>query len=189
MKLVFPDETTSNKAMVELESTELSGTHTVKSEAKIKPKISLTYVPDEIDDSDIMELIKEKSNDKTPWVDKGETMRILFSKKSLDDCKTVILAVTPKLCSVIKNQNDPIYIQFSRCRVFDHDWANRCGHCMRFLHKTQQCRYFKPTCGYCGDDRLTKNCIKRDNPKCANCLSNSKEDTGHPAFSKNCPRL
>ncbi|KAK3868153.1 hypothetical protein Pcinc_026439 [Petrolisthes cinctipes] len=83
VKLVFPDTITKNKAIEALEETTgLAETHKIEAVRKIKPKITITQIPVEIDDSEIVDLIKNKNQSITSLIEEGETMKVLFSKKA-----------------------------------------------------------------------------------------------------------
>ncbi|KAK3884930.1 hypothetical protein Pcinc_010773 [Petrolisthes cinctipes] len=169
------------------ESTKLSETHVFSPENKLKLKITISYVPRSIEDEDIVQLITEKINQISDLVDQGHTMRVLFSINSTTGFKTVILAVSSQIRKAIRDNQDYVYINLSRCKVFDHFWVLRCGNCLAYGHKTTHCRRENPNCGYCSGQHRSSDCTQKEQQKCIHCVSISRDDASHSAFSTKCP--
>ncbi|KAK3849195.1 hypothetical protein Pcinc_044037 [Petrolisthes cinctipes] len=188
VKVILPNDDAKDKALTALaESTKLSETHVFSPEKKLKPKITISYVPRSIEDEDIVQLITEKNNQISDLVDQGHTMKVLFSKNSTTGFKTVILAVSPQIRKVIRDNQDYVYINLSRCKVFDHFWVLRCGNCLAYGHKTTHCRRENPNCGYCSGQHRSSDCTQKEQQKCIHCVFNSRDDASHSAFSTKCP--
>ncbi|KAK4307098.1 hypothetical protein Pmani_021115 [Petrolisthes manimaculis] len=82
VKLILPNDDAKDKALTALaESINLSETLVFSPEKKLKPKITISYVPRSTEDEDIVQLITE-NNQISDLVDEGHTMRVLFSKNS-----------------------------------------------------------------------------------------------------------
>ncbi|KAK3849275.1 hypothetical protein Pcinc_043962 [Petrolisthes cinctipes] len=77
VKVILPNDDAKDKALTALaESTKLSETHVFSPEKKLKPKITISYVPCSIEDEDIVQLITENNNQISDLVDQGHTMRV-----------------------------------------------------------------------------------------------------------------
>ena len=59
VKLILPNEDTKGKALTALAESNLSETHEFRPETKLKPKISIPYVSNTIEDEDAVNFIKE----------------------------------------------------------------------------------------------------------------------------------
>lgn len=81
-------------------------------------------------------------------------------------------------------------IGWNRCRIGECVTIKRCFKCCGFNHNSADCKN-KVACIRCGNEHISKDCAS-NTLRCINCESINKKyqtnyDTGHPAFSKNCP--
>ncbi|KAK3882771.1 hypothetical protein Pcinc_004629 [Petrolisthes cinctipes] len=149
MKLVFPSESTKDRAVEALEANDqIADNHQIISEKKLKPKISITFIPDCIEDSEIIKSIQDKNENLAELMTEEEDIKLLFTNPSTPGHKTAVIIVSPNIRKQIEKNDNRIYLHFSRCRVYDHYWVRRCGKCMGYGHKTSHCHAQNPVCGH-----------------------------------------
>lgn len=187
LKLVFPSETTKDRAVEALEANDqIIDNHQIVSEKKLKPKICITFIPDCIKDSEIIKSIQDKNENLADLMTE-EDMKMLFIKSSAPGYKTAVIIVSPNIRKQINKNDNRIYLHFSRCRVYDHYWVRRCGKCMGYGHKTNACRAENAVCGHCAQNHLSNSCTNKQQLKCHHCTAIGREETGHSSFSTQCP--
>ena len=189
VKLVFPNNDAKTRAVEALEQTPKLNTYEFTCEKKLRPKMAMTYVPDSIKDTDIIQAIMDKNPNITALIDEDNEIRVLFTKPGAKGYKTVILGVSPLIKNAIAKNGGRIYIQMSRCNVYDHYWAVRCGKCSQYGHKTEKCAQSKPRCGYCAGEHRSKDCNTKNNLKCCHCTEANRSETNHSIFDRKCPAL
>ncbi|KAK4308824.1 hypothetical protein Pmani_019501 [Petrolisthes manimaculis] len=116
-KLILPTETARNKALEALEgSNTLTNTHDIQNEKRLKPKITIPYIPDIIEDSEIVQSILEKNPYITELIDQENEVKLLFTKPGSqnNDTKTAVLAISPQIRTPIKKNDDRVYLHFVR---------------------------------------------------------------------------
>lgn len=84
-----------------------------------------------------------------------------------------------------------VYINWSRCKVFDHINVYRCFKCGGFNHNANQCRN-QEKCLKCLDADHRSDCCENTIVKCPNCIEvNTKFkldlNVNHFVFDKFCP--
>ena len=150
VKLVFPTKSAKDRAVEALEASgRLADTHQIASENKLKPKVSIAFVPDIIEDTKIIQSIQEKNEHIADLMEQEDDMKLLFTKPSTPGFKTAVVSVSPRIKKAIENNGNRVYLHLSRCRVYDHYWVQRCGKCMGYGHKTTHCHAKEPICGHC----------------------------------------
>ena len=188
MKLVFPTESTKDRAVEALEANnQIAGKHQIISEKKLKPKICITFIPDYIEDSVIIQSIQDKNEPLADQMVEADDMKLLFTKPSTPGYKTAVITVSPSIRKEIENNDNRIYLHLSRCKVYDHYWVRRCGRCMGYGHKTVNCHATEPVCGHCAQTHLSNSCTNKHQLKCHHCTTSEREETNHSAFNTQCP--
>ena len=101
---------------------------------------------------------------------------------------SAVVKVEKVIYEQIKSLKYQLYIDFSRCQVFDRYHLTQCYRCQKFGHTSKQCQRSSDdlVCRYC-----TENHESKDGPlkgqlesyKCANCKSN------HASTYTKCPVL
>ena len=188
MKLVFPSEPTKDQAIEALEANnQIADTHQIICEKKLKPKICITFIPEQIEDSEIVQSIQDKNENIKNVMNEETDMKLLFTKPSTPGYKTAVITVTPRIRKIIENNDNRVYLHMSRCRAYDHYWVIRCGKCTKYGHKTTNCHATEPVCGHCAQTHLSNTCTNKHLLKCHHCLTNKREVTDHSSFSTQCP--
>ncbi|KAK4309592.1 hypothetical protein Pmani_018789 [Petrolisthes manimaculis] len=105
-KLILPTETARNKALEALEgSNTLTNTHDIQNEKRLKPKITIPYIPDIIEDSEIVQSILEKNPYITELIDQENEVKLLFTKPG---CLTEnFVSVLEKISVQVKMMGNP----------------------------------------------------------------------------------
>lgn len=187
IKLVFPNGEAKQRAVEEIEQSEsLNNIYEVSSAKKLRPKITVTYIPDFIDDSEIIKSVTDKSPEITELIENPEDLKLLFTKPSAHGFKTAVISTSPLIRNAVMKTGF-IYMHMSRCKVYDRYWVFRCNKCMQYGHKAEKCRQEKPRCGYCAGEHYTKDCTDKNTLKCCHCTDNTREEKQHSAFDTSCP--
>ncbi|KAK3873530.1 hypothetical protein Pcinc_021497 [Petrolisthes cinctipes] len=114
MKLVFPSESTKDRAVEALEANDqIADNHQIISEKKLKPKISITFMPDCIEDSEIIKSIQDKNENLAELMTEEEDIKLLFTKPSTPRHKTAVIIVSPNIRKQIEKNDNRIYLHFS----------------------------------------------------------------------------
>lgn len=182
IKLTLPDENTACTAISNIGK---STGHSASAIPLLQPKLTIASVDNHIDDKDVVDEIKRKNSSLSNLIQNESDAKIIFSKKSGEHTKTVVLSVTPQIRDEIV-QNGFVYIGLRRCRVFDRFWVTRCYNCFGFNHKSNECRN-TVKCGNCAGDHSSSDCSSKESKKCINCQKAGRPDTAHSAFSLLCP--
>ena len=188
----FPSSENKAKAEREL-SGEINGSPTLKISEPIRilPKMAIVNVPKALDDSTIMETIKNKNPEILNLINNGEEMSVVAHINSLKNSlyKTVIVKVSPYIRKHIISQGNYVYLELSRCKVYDNVWVRRCFHCQEYGHNASSC-YKKdenPICGFCSLGHNSRECQNKQNLKCINCVRFGKGNLNHSVTDKCCP--
>ena len=188
VKLVFPSEATKDRAIEALEANnQIAENHQIIREEKLKPKICITYVPNYIEDSEIVQSIQDKNKPLTDLMVHEDDMKLLFTKPSTSGYKTAVIKISPSIRKEIEKNDNKIYLHLSRYKIYDHYWVRRCGNCMGYGHKTAHCHAEEPICGHCAQKHRSVNCTNKHQPKCHHCTTNGKVENEHSTFSTQCP--
>ena len=188
VKLVFPTKLVKDRAVEALGASEqLTQTHLIASETKMKPKITIVFIPNNIDDAQIVRSIQDKNEQLADLIESERDMKLLFTKPSAPGFKTAVVSITPSIRQTIVKNGNRVYIQFSRCRVYDHYCVRRCGRCMAYGHETDHCHAKEPICGHCAQKHMSNECNNKSQLKCHHCNTSDREETEHSVFNTGCP--
>ena len=180
----------------------------IRDPIKMLPKMTISYVPLDIDVEDTQNISDQKEIFKNSILSKnegiqnlvqsGKVLDIVFVKKHINNY-TIVIKVSPEIRTFITNQlSSKLFIFSCRCKVSDRYHCKQCYQCMRFGHYAQECpdkQDNKQTCKYCAKDHSFTKCLVRDdvtNHKCANCFRSKNSNFlmnahTHNAMSPSCP--
>lgn len=187
IKIVLPNEQAKQRAVAAIEQSEpLNNTYEVSCGKKLKPKLTVTYIPDFIEDSKIIEAVTDKNPEIAELIENTEDMKLLFTQKSAPGFKTAVLSTSPLIRNLIMKTGQ-IYVHVSRCKVYDRYWVTRCTKCMDYGHKAEKCSNDVPRCGFCSGEHYSKDCNNKNVLNCCHCAKNSSEAKNHSVFDTRCP--
>lgn len=168
---------------------------------KMLPKLTLTGIPSNIKDEEIIPKILEKNSSIANLITAGCSMSLCFARiKQLDgrlsDTKTAVIKMSPEVRLAIINQGNYVFMDFSRCKAYDRFWVIQCFHCQKFGHLSADCsaKESAPICGFCAGAHIGRNCRNKNQPGCANCKAASTDNSSqgssdHFASSDKCPHI
>lgn len=196
----FPSAEAKRKGTNALEEQFASNPHFSFSEPKkMIPKMTITGVPLDIKNDDIIEKIRRKNELINCLVDEGYVLSFCLSwDKYVDgsaDSKNVVLKMDPEIRMAILDAGSYVYMDFSRCKAYDRFHVLRCFHCQNFGHVSGSCpdKNKTPVCSLCAGTHETRNCSNRDTPCCSNCKKSSNpfysSTFNHRASSNECPMM
>ena len=165
---------------------------TVELPKKKLPTLLLKFVPNNIADSEIKDIIIQQNN----LAHIAEpVLNIRFTKAKLVDSRHLVVEVSPSLRRELLAPSG-IKLNWNICRAEDFVAVTRCFKCLGFGHTSKFCTNGQK-CSNCAGEHLRQNC---DNPSaicCSNCIkantlihnNNKKLNVNHSAFSNECTRL
>jgi len=156
----------------------------------ILPKMTITHVPRYIDlDSKLEEMIVQSNPRIRELKNEGEVFSVLFSYKHRD-LGSVVCKLSPKIREEIIKNGNKIKLGMRICPVKDRLYVMQCGKCLKYNHKTSNCKNLEYVCAWCTEEHLSKECPNKDDPtcyECVNCRRNHETDIGHNAYDHRCP--
>ena len=167
----------------------------LKEPQKILPKLTITNIPTYLNDDEIITEILNKNEKVDQLVKDGCSLSLCFTRNknsdSVSSSRFAVLKVDPKIREVCLDSGF-IFLDFSRCKVYDRFWVTQCYHCQRFGHLTSACHKKRdavpPTCKYCAGSHNSSECSNKESPKCANCKNNKDSlNSDHFSFNETCP--
>ena len=198
----FPSEENRDKLIALLSDEPIS----VVSLKRKCPTISIRGVSNYVSEEDLVEKIKSQNPQIKEKLDEGSEFTVVYTKehvrrfedrrREVDSTKKtefqIVARVSDDIRSVIKSNNDKIYIGFSALHVSDRFYIKNCGNCHRLGHYHAECAS-KSSCGYCwAEDHSSAHCpVQEENDaskyKCINCHEANRESTGHSSHWLKCP--
>ena len=156
----------------------------------ILPKMTITHVPQYINlDSDLEETIVHSNSWLQGMMEKGETFSVLFSYKN-KDFGSIVCKVSSAIRQELARNNNKIKLGMRSCPIKDRVHVLQCGKCLRYNHKTANCKFESHTCAWCTEDHKSSECPNKNNStshKCANCQRIKEADIKHHAYDHVCP--
>ena len=184
MKMASSDELKIAKQILEKEGESIE----VKVPGKMLPKIQIINVSPSVTEANIIQHIKQKNERLKEIIEQGYKCEVVFSTKLNNGVRSFVLKVSPNIRNeIIKGNSGYIYLDMSRCRVYDRYHALQCFKCQMFGHMSKDCRN-EDVCGKCCGKHPTKGC-NSDTLKCISCKNKKYEDQNHPAYSRKCPMM
>ena len=190
--LKFPSNTIRENARTVIASSiGEDSTVTITEPNMMLPKMAIPGLPSNLADANIVPAILAKNERVKKLVDDGLALNLVFSRVK-DDCKLAVLKMAPEIRNVIINQESYLYLGRARYRVHDRVWVTRCYHCQGYNHLAGSCRLKDqpPKCACCAGEHESRNCTRRNFPKCVNCHAlDDNSPSNHYASSADCPLI
>lgn len=161
---------------------------------KIPPKLTIVGLPTEVTQETLIADICAKDSKICDMIEKGSKIEILGcweinNERGDVSSKKVAVKVSPNIRNYIMEMNKGyLYVNLSRCRVYDRLMATQCYHCYGYNHFANNCpnKVKAATCGRCAAPHQTKNCQSQEE-KCINCVRLNDSPSNHCAYSYKCP--
>ena len=128
--LNFPTKESKEAASAKLSSS-IQGV--VAQPKKLMPKITVVGVPKDMPDDRLIQNIRQKNDEIDSLMKKGHQMEVCFTKPRSSD-KSAILRVSPNIRAAINEMQGFIYLEFTRCKVYDRFYVTQCYHYQKFNH-------------------------------------------------------
>lgn len=189
--------TSDHKTATDKLVSEFSTDFTVEAPKKIMPKLTIKNVPITYNEERFLQALCQKDEKLMHLVSNEgglEVVKIFENKNGVGEVvsKNVIVKCTPEVRKHIMEYNSGyVYLNLSRCRVYDRFFVTRCYHCLAFNHLARNCPDASkpPSCGKCSEAHKTTDC-QSTTVKCANCVRyRSGQPNDHSIFSNDCPAL
>ena len=179
----FPDKTTRDDGLNKLK--DQFNVHANNQPSRVLlPKITISNIDsNDYKPSDTLKL-KQSICDKNPvlkdLIENGKVFEVLFIKEDYRKNRSCVAAVKvdQEIYDAIRSLNFQVFIDFSRCRVYDRYHVTQCYRCQKFGHTMINCTLKNDNtqvCRYCGGNHDGKSCTHKGNQsmyKCANCGHN-----------------
>ena len=159
-----PNEENYNRATNNLRSV-FSNDFSFENLKKLLPKLTITNIPKDIEDSDIIPSLCNKDVNINEMIQNGEMCELLRSwdmrrqTAGVVTLKNVALKCSPKIRNYIMNTNDGfVYLNLVRCKTYDRFFISQCYHCCGFNHFAKNCpdKYKLSICAKCAGVHSTK---------------------------------
>ncbi|XP_037301677.1 uncharacterized protein LOC119191919 [Manduca sexta] len=120
----------------------------------------------------------------------ADRMDVRYRRKARNPLMThVILQVSPQLWRIF-TEAGALHVDIQRVKVEDHSPLVQCSKCLGYGHGRRFCRDSLDACSHCGGPHLRAECpewMAAAAPTCCNCQKAKIADSGHNAFSQDCP--
>lgn len=200
MVLQFPNEAAKNDASAALADHINDDSEVVVSEPrKLLPKLTVTGIPLNISDDELVAQMRAKNHTIDSLVTSGSNFSLCFTKdKKVGDrvqSRIAVLKVSPEIRSVIMNNGGYIFLDLVRCKAYDRFWITQCFHCQKFGHMASDCprKESSPVCCFCSGSHKGHLCTSKNSPNCANCSSEGSSvaagSRSHFSFRNDCPYI
>ncbi|KAG6439040.1 hypothetical protein O3G_MSEX000433, partial [Manduca sexta] len=161
---------------------------------EVKNKNPLVIIKDLLrchTDEEIIEAIRAQNKQVLGQLDKeADRMEIRYRRKARNPLMVhVILQVSPQIWKRFTDTG-ALHIDVQRVRVEDQSPLVQCSRCLGYGHGRRFCHGSLDVCSHCGGSHLRTECpdwLAAATPTCCNCQKAKFTDTGHNAFSENCP--
>lgn len=143
-------------------------------------------------DEDILEsLVTQNSKLVQNIDDEQRKAEVKFRKKTRNPLQEhIILQVNPVFWRILVDAGR-VHIDLQQLTVEDYSPLIQCSQCLGYSHPRRWCTEPKEqVCSHCGGQHLRRDCPEvtaGTKPKCRNCERAGIADSGHDAFSKDCP--
>lgn len=119
-----------------------------------------------------------------------DRMLVKFRRKTRNVLMNhVVLVVSPPLWNRMTREGT-VCVDLQTVKVADQSPLVQCSRCLGYGHGKRFCRDPVDLCSHCGGPHLKSECaewLARALPTCCNCQRASHVETGHNAFSSECP--
>ncbi|XP_023243934.1 uncharacterized protein LOC111641916 [Centruroides sculpturatus] len=156
-----------------------------------RPLVKIVNVPITIKRENLGKCIYEQNVELTntyEFKQFEEEVAIRFQIKQRDpELQSWVLELSPKIRGIFMEKRK-VFIEWSRCSIFDYIPIYQCFKCLKFGHFANNCSSQNSICSHCGGYHLFKDCKnKEEAPKCTNCIGKHVNTTDHNAMDKSCP--
>jgi len=140
----------------------------------LHPKIKITHIPEYVtnDPNALTKVILESNEWLKDLSRDGNSLEVLFTYK-VKNLYSAICKVSPAIRQRLLLEDQRIRVGMRSCPITDRIHLTKCGKCLKFGHKTANCRAESFTCSWCAGDHKTLECTEKENNsahKCANCI-------------------
>lgn len=154
-----------------------------------KPRVRITNVSDQIDETNLIKEIKKMNNELKDADMKLVT--VIKRKKQSYTYRDIVVEVNAATYKKLLNMGE-IFLDWRRCGVTEHLHIQRCFKCCGFSHISSECKG-EQRCSKCSGAHRFDNC-QRKKLKCINCAQiidkfGADIDPNHHAWSKDCKVL
>ena len=158
------------------------------------PTISVPFIAEKYEKDDLMTALHNQNEDSGILFEEANT-KIIFIAPMKEKPGHVrervlyqaVLRVSDAIRARINSNGNRLFIGANSCPVYDRFFIKRCYRCQDLHHIQTDCQKAE-VCAFCAENHDTSKCEKDPNhPKCANCEKSENTNTGHPAFSIDCP--
>lgn len=142
-------------------------------------------------DADIVEALKTQNKDLLESIPVSEQrFDIKFRRRARNPLQNhIVLRVSPQIWQCLTREGR-VHIDLQRVRVTDQSPLVQCSLCLGYGHTRRLCTETVMKCTHCGGPHMRQECADRlagVQPSCINCTHAKLADTGHNAFSDECP--
>ena len=191
-----PDRETHEKTLENLHAS-FPENYIIEEPRKILSKLTIINVPRSIEGSDFAKNACGKDEVINDLISQGELLEVVKSwnqhgSTGESNLKNIAVKCSPKIHNYILNVCQGfIYLNYTRCKVFNRLFVLQCYHCRGFNHIAKNCPDSNKSavCGKCAQSHETKAC-RESQPRCINCLrakQHSRAD--HHSSSRDCPSV
>lgn len=157
-------------------------------ETKLRlPEVFISNIENDIKADEVIESIKNQND----FFSKGDQIEIAVlkpnKKKTAQNCVLRCNGTAFKKMIHIGK----VYIGLRRCEINENVTVTRCYKCLKFNHKSKDCKYTGPDkCSFCVDSHHYTRC-KSQEKTCINCVESNRKygtsyPTSHSALDKDC---
>ena len=169
-----------------------SNNFTIENPKKILPKLTVTNVPNEYTEDNLISSICERDTYLEEMVKSGEEMSVIkmWSNNGEVRSKKFAMKCSPTIREYIMNKNGGyVYLNMFRSKVYDRFSVIQCYHCQSFNHIASKCadKDKSPVCCKCSGPHKIIEC-NSTHEKCNNCAkSKLRGSHSHRSNSTDCP--
>ena len=185
-------EVQSNKDVETIKNCDLSKLGlVVERPKKLNPFVMVYDVEKDYKEDELKEDLVRKNSDNIPESEieeMKESIRFVHSFK----CKSGsnlnrIVQVPAKLYANLTSAGRA-FLMWKTYRVKEYVNITRCYKCHGYGHIAKVCTAPEQLCSVCGrNDHLRKDCTRKKDPQCINCVRAKRKDAKHEIHDKECP--
>lgn len=155
------------------------------------PMVMLKNVLQLNTDDDVLKALRNQNKTLFQGVNQvDDRVSIAFKRRTRNPHTShIVLRVSPILWQRM-TQAEAAHIDLQRVRIEDQSPLVQCSLCLGYGHGRRFCKETLEKCSHCGGPHLKAKCadwIAGEPPLCCNCAHAKLDNTGHNAFSDECP--
>ena len=184
-----------HKNATERLTSSFSPNFTIEAPKLFLPKLTILNVPSHFSDANLLDGLCAKDDNFKQMLEGGESIEIIKCWDIKDgsgviSSKKIVVKCSPRVRKyIMETNNGYVYLNLSRCKVFDRYFVKKCYHCCGFNHIAKDCPEASkpPSCGKCAKPHKTQEC-NSTMLKCINCIRHrSGKPNNHSSTSELCP--